>query len=102
MTLPTLPSWWPPSGYEELTEAQVRELFAYLKTVVPPVTHVGDDLIQVWPTTTKQLAGRRLGYFGAIEIVHLAARTHDETVSIAIGLRADGALTTLEGTAEQS
>lgn len=37
MTTPTLPAWWPPSGYEEISEAQVRGLFAYLRTVVPPV-----------------------------------------------------------------
>ncbi len=63
--------------------------------------HVGDDPIQVWPTTIKQLAGRRLGYFDALKIVHLAARTHDETVSVAIGLRPDGRLATLEGTPER-
>ena len=88
MTAPTLPSWWPPSGYAELTEAQVRELFAYLKTVMPPAMEdarrriqerVGDDSIQVWPTTIKQLTGRRFGYFDAIKIVHLSARDRDET-----------------------
>lgn len=36
MTPLTLPAWWPPSGYEEFTEAQLRELFRYLRTVVPP------------------------------------------------------------------
>ncbi len=108
--MPPLPTWWPPSGYEEITEAQVRELFAYLRTVVPPVmadarrriqARVGDDPIQVSPTTVKQLAGRRLGDFDALKIVHLAARTHDETVSVAIGLRADGRLATLAGTPER-
>jgi len=60
VTTPTLPTWWPPSAYEEITEAQVRELFAYLRTVVPSVMddarrripdRVGDDPIRVWPTT---------------------------------------------------
>lgn len=37
VTMPTLPAWWPPAGYEEITEAQARELFRYLRTVVPPV-----------------------------------------------------------------
>ncbi len=110
MTTPTLPAWWPPSGYEEITEDQARELFAYLRTVVSPVMadarrriqdRVGDDPIQVWPTTIKQLTGRRLGYFDAIKVVHLAARTRDETVSVAIGLRPDGRLATLEGTPER-
>ncbi|MDQ3541016.1 MAG: hypothetical protein M3440_10035 [Chloroflexota bacterium] len=110
MTTPTLPTWWPPSGYEALTEAQVRELFAYLRTVVPPVmadarrriqARVGDDPIQVWPKTVKQFTGRRLGYFNALKIVQLSARTHDETVSVAIGIRADGRLATLESTPER-
>ncbi len=110
VTMPPLPAWWPPSGYEEITEAQVRELFVYLRTVVPPVMadarrriqdRVGDDPIQIWPTTVKNLAGRRLGYVDALKIVHLAARTHDETVSVAIGIRPDGRLATLEGTPER-
>ncbi len=110
MTTPTLPTWWPPSGYDEITEAQVRELFAYLRTVVPPVMadarrriqdRVGDDPIQVWPKTVKQLAGRRLGDVDALQVVHLAARTRDETVSVAIGLRPDGRLAILEGTPER-
>jgi hypothetical protein len=93
-----------------MTEAQVRELFAYLRTVVPPVmadarrrieARVGDDPVQVWHKTVKDLAGRRLGYFDALKIVHLAARTRDETVSVAIGIRPDGRLATLEGTPER-
>lgn len=52
MIPPTLPTWWPPSRYGDNTDAQVRELFAYLRTVVPPVmaealrwiqARVGDD-----------------------------------------------------------
>ncbi len=110
MSVLALPAWWPPSGYDEITEDQVRELFAYLRTVVPPVMadarrrirdRVGDDPIQVWPTTVKDLAGRRLGYVDAVKIVHLAARTHDETVSVAIGLRPDGRIAILEGTPER-
>jgi len=62
--MPTLPTWWPPAGSHEITETQVRELFTYLRTVVPPVManarrriqdRVGDDLIQVWPTTVTDL-----------------------------------------------
>ena len=45
---------------------------------------VGDDPIQVWPTTIKQLTGGRLGYVDALKIVHLSARTHDERVSVVI------------------
>lgn len=110
MSTSTLPAWWPPSGYTEITEDQVQELFAYLKTVVPAAiedarrriqARVGDDPIQVWPTTVKQLTGRRLGYFDALKIVHLSARTRDETVSVAIGIRPDGRLATLEGTPER-
>jgi hypothetical protein len=62
---------------------------------------VGDDPIQVWPKTVKQLAGRRLGDVDALQVVHLAARTRDETVSVAIGLRPDGRLAILEGTPER-
>jgi hypothetical protein len=110
VTMPTLPAWWPPSGYEEITEAQVGELFRYLKTVMPPVMadarcriqdRVGDDPIRVWPTTVKNLAGRRLGYFDALNVVHLSARDRDETVSVAIGLRPDGKLAILGGTPER-
>ncbi len=79
VSVPTLPTWWPPSGYEE----------------------IGDDPIQIWPTTIKQLTGRRLGYFDAIKVAHLAARDRDETVSVAIGLRPDRRLAILEGTPER-
>ena len=110
MTVPTLPAWWPPTGYDPLTEDQVRELFRYLKTVMPPVmedarrriqAQVGDDPIRVHPMTVKDLAGRRLGYFRAVPLVHLAARDRDETVSVAIGIRPDGKLAILEGTPER-
>lgn len=36
VTIPEL-SWWPPAGYEPMTEKQVRDLFAYLRTVIRPV-----------------------------------------------------------------
>lgn len=109
MPIPELP-WWPPSGDDRLSEDQVRELFAYLRHIVPPVMEdakrrirerVGDDPIQIWPTTIKQLEGRRLGYFSAVKIVQLSARDYDETVTVAIGLRPDGRLATLEGTPER-
>ena len=108
-TLPP-PAWWPPSGSDEITEDQVRELFAYLRTVVPPVmadarrriqARVGDDRILVWRRTVESLAGKRLGSFDVLHIVLLTARTRDETVSVAIGLRPDGRLAILEGTPER-
>jgi len=72
VTTPTLSAWWPPSGYEEFTEVQVRKLFAYPRTIVPPVMadarkriqdRVGEDPIQVWPTTIEQLTGQRPNRF---------------------------------------
>lgn len=107
---PTLPAWWPPTGSDPMTEDQVRELFRYLKTVMPAAmedarrrirVRVGDEPITVWPTTVKDLAGRRLGHFSALKVVHLSARDHDETVSVAIGMLPDGRLATLEGTPER-
>ncbi len=105
----TLPGWWPP-GYDALTEDQVRELFAHLRTVVPPVmedaerrirAQVGDEPIRTYHPTVKVLTDRRLGYFTALTVVHLSARHGEDTVSVAIGIRPDGRLATLEGTPER-
>ncbi len=108
VTVPELP-WWPP-GYEPMTEQQVRDLFAYLRTVIHPVMtdaerrireRVGDEPIRRHYATVKVLTDRRLGYFTALTVVHLSARHGEDTVSVAIGLRPDGRLATLEGTPER-
>ena len=105
-----LPSWWPPTGYDPLTEDQVRELFAHLKTVVPPVmedarrriqSRIGDDPIEMHPETVRSLSRRRLGRVEVVPLVHLWARTGPDAVSVAIGIRADGQLAILEGTPER-
>jgi len=36
MPIAALP-WWPPSGDHRLSEHQVRQLFAYLRSVTPTV-----------------------------------------------------------------
>ncbi len=64
---------------------------------------VGDEEIRLhlhYPTT-KSLVGQRLGSFAALQIVHMSARDCDETVSVAIGIRPDGRLVTLESTPER-
>ncbi len=109
VTIPELP-WWPPAGYEPMTEKQVRDLFAYLRTVIRPVMtdaerrireRVGDEPIRTYYPTVKSLAGRRAKMLVALQVVHLSARNYDETVSVAIGIRRDGRLATLEGTPER-
>ncbi len=101
--------WWPP-GFTALTEAQVHELFAYIRAVIQPVmqdaerrirNRVGDEPIRIHSVTLKGLTGRRLGHFTALQVVSLSARDRDETVSVAIGIRPDGRLATLEGTPER-
>ncbi len=108
MTIPELP-WWPP-GYAPLTEDQVRDLFAHLRTVVRPAiadaerrirARVGDEPVRRHYVTAKVLTDRRLGYFTALTVVHLSARHGEDTVSVAIGIRPDGKLATLEGTPER-
>ncbi len=108
VTIAELP-WWPP-GYEPMTDQQVRDLFAYLRTVIRPVMtdaerrireRVGDEPIRRHHATVKSLANRRLGMFVALQVVHLSARNGEDTVSVAIGIRRDGRLATLEGTPER-
>jgi hypothetical protein len=110
MTTPELPSWWPPSGYDEITEDQVRELFAYLRTVTPPIMtearrwiqeRVGDDPIRVDYMTVKQLVGKRLGTVDVVTLIWLSARHGPDSVSVTIGLRQDGRIMTTMGTPER-
>jgi hypothetical protein len=109
MPIPEVP-WWPPVGSHEITEAEVRQLFAYLRTVTPPVMkdarrrireHVGNESIEVDYVMVKQLAGKRLGTVDVVTLVWLEARTGPDTVSVTIGLRKDGRLVTTMGTPER-
>ena len=61
-------------GSHEITEAEVRELFAFLRTVTRPVMadarrriqeRVGNDPIRVDYVTVRQLVGKRLGTVAA-------------------------------------
>jgi hypothetical protein len=47
--------WWPPLGSHEITESEFRQIFGYLRTIVPPVMrdvrrrireHVGNEPIR--------------------------------------------------------
>jgi hypothetical protein len=109
MTL-DLPSWWPPLGSHEITEAEVRELFAFLRTVTQPVMadarrrireRVGNDPIRVDYVTVERLAGKRLGTIDVVTLIWLSTRTGADTVSVTIGLRQDGRLVTTMGTPER-
>lgn len=106
MTIPELP-WWPPKGYEELTEHQARELLAYLLPQLPPLIDAAAERIRelgvdapirhkLHYPTTKSLTGRRLGMFEVLEIAELSSRQNIGTVSISIGIRRDGQLATKE------
>ena len=95
MAIHQLP-WWPPNGSHEITESEVRALFAYLRTVTPPVMsdarqgirkRVGTDPILVDSVRVKQLVGKRLGTFDVVTLIWLSARTGADAVSVAIGLR---------------
>ena len=108
MSIPAVP-WWPPVGSHELIEAEVRQLFAYLRTITPSVMedarrrireHVGDDPIEVDYVMVGQLAGKRLGTIAVVTLIWLAARTGADTVSVTIGLRQDGRLATTMDTPE--
>jgi hypothetical protein len=110
LNMTTLPAWWPPSGYDEITEDQVRELFAYLRTVTRSVMadarrriqgRVGNDPIRVDYVTVKRLAGKRLGTFDVVTLIWLSARHGPDSVSVTIGLRRDGRLVTTMGTPER-
>lgn len=110
VTIPDLPSWWPPAGSHEVTEEEVRELFAYLRTVTPLIMtdarqrireHVGDDPIRVDTTTARQLQGRRLGMVDVVSLIWLSARHGPDSVSVTIGLRKDGRIVTTMGTPER-
>ncbi len=109
MPIPAVP-WWPPVGSHEITEAEVRQLFTYLRTVTPPVMkdarrrireHVGNELIEDDHVMVGQLVGKRLGTVDVVRLVWLSARTGPDTVSVTIGLRKDGRLATAMGTPER-
>ncbi len=110
VTTPPLPSWWPPVGSHEITEAEVRELFVFLRTVTRPVMadarrriqeRVGNDPIRVDYVTVERLAGKRLGTIDVVTLIWLSARTGADTVSVTIGLRNDGRVVTTMGTPER-
>jgi hypothetical protein len=110
VTTPSLPSWWPPVGSHEITEAEVRELFAFLRTVSRPVMadtrrrireRVGNDPIRVDYVTVERLAGKRLGTIDVVTLIWLSARRGADTVSVTIGLRKDGRIVTTMGTPER-
>ncbi len=110
VTMPELPSWWPPVGSHEITEVEVRELFAFLRTVSRPVMadtrrrireRVGNDPIRVDHVTVERLAGKRLGTIDVVTLIWLSTRTGADTVSVTIGLRQDGRLVTTMGTPER-
>ena len=109
MPIPAV-SWWPPVGSREITEVEVRQLFAYLRTVTPPVMkdarcrireHVGDEPIEIDYVTVGQLVGKRLGTIDVVTLVWLSARDGADTVSVTIGLRKDGQIATTMGTPER-
>jgi hypothetical protein len=109
MSIPAVP-WWPPIGSREITEIEVRQLFAYLRTITSPVMedarrrireHVGDDPIHVDYVIAGQLAGKRLGTIDVVTLIWVSARTGPDTVSVTIGLRKDGRLATKMGTPER-
>lgn len=104
MSIATCPAWWPPSDYEELTETQVRELFASLRTVTPFVMADGErrirDLvgpgaeIRIDHETVKSLATKRLGRFEVMKVITLSAGSpqEDQYVRFAIGIHRDGSI----------
>lgn len=104
MSIPTCPAWWPPSDYEELTETQVRELLASLRTVTPFVMADGERRIRdvVGPSAeirlhhemVKSLATKRLGRFEVMKVIILSAGSpqEDQHVRFAIGIHRDGSI----------
>jgi hypothetical protein len=109
MPIPAVP-WWPPLGSHEITEPEVRQLFAYLRTITLPVMadarrrireHVGDDPIEVDYVMVGQLVGKRLGTIDVVTLIWLSARSGPDRVSVTIGLRKDGRLATTMGTPER-
>lgn len=97
--------WWPPSGNDRLSKHQVRQLFAYLRTVTPPVMAEGkrrireitgpDEPIRIRHLTVKDLTDKRLGTFllDVLKVIHMGASTPlERNARFAIGLHRDGAL----------
>lgn len=102
MPIPALP-WWPPSGYEDFPESQVRDPFAYLRTVTRPVMVDGerriretvghDPPIRIHHWTVKSLTEKRLGSFDVLKVIHMeAGMPRERNVWCAIGLHRDGSL----------
>lgn len=93
-------AWWPPDPHVELDEHQVRELFAYLRPLTPPIMAEGkrrirelvgpDEPIRVDHQTVKQLAGTRLGYVSVLKVISLSAgRPLEAYARFAIGVQLD-------------
>ncbi len=102
MPIAALP-WWPPSAYDRLAEAQVRQLLAYLRTVTPLVMAEGerrirevigpDSPVSIHHPTVKDLTDKRLGTFDVLKIIHMGAGTPlERNTRFAIGLDRDGML----------
>ena len=81
VSIPELPSWWPPTGSHDVTEVEVRDLFAYLRTVTRPVMADAqrrilerverDAPIHIERRNAKNLVGRRLGMFDVLPLIWL-------------------------------
>jgi hypothetical protein len=96
--------WWPPSSYDALCEHQVRELFASLRAVTPPVMAEGerrmravigpDAPIRIHHVTVKGLTGSRLGQGEVLKLIALSAGSprEDHDVRFVIELHRDGTL----------
>lgn len=103
MPIAALP-YWPPSAADRLAEDQVRRLFRYPRTVIPPVMAEGkrrireiigpEEPICIHHPTVKTLTDTRLGTFEVMQIISLSAGSPMEEyyVRFLIGLHQDGAL----------
>lgn len=90
--------WWPPNPHVEFGEHQVRELFACLRPLTPPIMAEGkrrireivgpDEPIRVDHQTVKHLAGTRLGQLDVLKIITLSAgRPLEAYARFAIGVQ---------------
>ena len=95
--------WWPPDPYAELSEQRVRELFARLRTITPPIMREGerriraivgpDAPIDIHYLTVRRLAGRRPGQIDVLQVISLSAgRPLEAYARFAIGVRQDGTI----------
>ena len=69
MSIPVVP-WWPPVGFTTMTESEIQQFSAHLRTVIPPVMRdfgrrswelVANDPIREDCVTIGQLVGKRPG-----------------------------------------